>query len=160
LDNSILLNYDSVENLICGDDGHYHLTVPAFYEKQSYSNRRTDFVFDTGAFITVMTRNTAERLRFFGLPTIIADISLNGFVGGCLADIKEIPRLLVGSRFLDGVKVAIPRETTETNILGLNVIEYFKYFIDTENDKIYFAQNPQPNIPAPFRCNGIRLVSK
>jgi predicted aspartyl protease len=133
--------------------------VPTFYKNRDYSNRRTDFIFDTGAFITVITRNTAEKLGFIGLHTIIEDVPLSGFMGGCLSDIKEIPGFLIGGRFLDGVKVAVPRESTDTNILGLNVIEYFKYFVDTENDKIYFSVNPQPNIPDPFRCGEIRIIT-
>jgi predicted aspartyl protease len=107
-----------------------------------------------------LTRNTAERLGFIDLRTIITDVPLNGFMGGCLADIKEIPGLLIGGKLLDGVKAAVPHMITDTNILGLNVIEYFKYFIDTENDKIYFSMNPRPNIPDPFRCAEIRIISK
>jgi hypothetical protein len=29
-------------------------------------------------------------------------------------------------------------------VLGLNVLEYYNYFIDTENDRLYLQENPKP----------------
>jgi hypothetical protein len=45
------------------------------------------------------------------------------------------------------------------NILGLNVIDYFDFFVDAKNDKIYFAQNPRPDIPDSLRCSQVRTIS-
>jgi hypothetical protein len=74
-------------------------------------------------------------------------------------DIKEIPGVIIGGRRLEGVRVAVPHIKTDVNILGLNVIELFKYYVDTEDDMIYFAQNPTPSIPELLQCSKIHLVS-
>jgi len=53
----------------------------------------------------------------------------------------------------------VPHVDTATGILGLNVIENFKFLIDTEKDEIYFSQNPYPEIPEQLRCGKIHLIS-
>ena len=61
---NITHNYDSVENLTYEDDGNYHIHVPVFYERGSFSNDRLDFIFDTGAYITVITKKEAALFGF------------------------------------------------------------------------------------------------
>ena len=148
-------NYESVENLTYQEDGYYHLLVPTFYEYGDNANRIVDFVFDTGAFLTIINRKTAEVLRCMERFTIHAGISLDGFSGSCLADIKEIPGFVIGGRRLESVKVAVPHIDTDMSILGLNVLEQLKYLIDTENDRIYFSTNPKPEIPEALRTGKI-----
>ena len=158
--NSIMSVYDSIEDLAYNDgDGHYHLTVPVLRDYNCYSNVSVDFIFDTGAFLTVLTQESATRLGFVNSFTVQKDVQLSGFTGACLADLKEIPGFIIGGRKLEGVKVAVPHIYTEANILGLNVIEHFKYFIDTENDKVYFAENSKPEIPCLLRARKIFAVS-
>ena len=60
---------------------------------------------------------------------------------------------------MEAVKVAVPHAITDLNILGLNVIELFKYYVDTENDLIYFADNPNPTIEEPLRCGKVHILS-
>lgn len=151
--------YDSVENLTLEEDGHYHLRVPAFYEYDSHANYIVDFVFDTGAFLTVLTRSTATMLGFIDRFTVRPDIPLTGFSGGCRADLKEIPGLIIGGKRLTGVKVAVPHIDTDMDILGLNVLEYFKYFIDTEKDEICFSANPKPEISEYLQVKSILAIS-
>jgi predicted aspartyl protease len=159
--NQITFKYDSAEPLKYEEgDGHYHLHIPTFYVYDRYANDVVDFVFDTGAFLTVVVRKTAALFGFLDAYTIASNIRLNGFSGDCLADIKEIPGFIIGGRRLEGVRVAVPHTKTDMNILGLNVIEHFKYFTDTESDKIYFSENPMPCIPNEFRCNKIYTISK
>ena len=55
MSNVLTLRYDSVENLTYEDDGNYHIRIPTFFEFASFSNERVDFVFDTGAYITVLS---------------------------------------------------------------------------------------------------------
>lgn len=76
-----------------------------------------------------------------------------------MTDIKEIPGFIIGGHRLEGIKVAVPHIETDENILGLNVIELFKFYIDTDNDKIYFARNSQPIIPEPLRCRNIFSIA-
>ena len=151
--------YDSIENLTYETDGHYHLYVPVLYNFDTYANRKVDFVFDTGAFLTVISRETAAEFNFIDRFTIQKNISLAGFSGECLADLKEIPGIIIGGRKLMGVKVAVPHIVTDMDILGLNVIEHFKYFIDTENDKIYFSDNAIYKAPKELGCGRISAIS-
>lgn len=156
---SIVLNFKTVESLSLEADGHYHLSVPIFYDFDSFANNPIDFVFDTGAFLTVITRDAANRLGYLDRFTTQRGITLYGFSGDCLADLKEIPGFTIGGRRIEGAKVAVPYINTDISILGLNVIEYFKYYIDTEHDKIYFSQNPTPEIPELLQAKGIYTIS-
>lgn len=154
----ITIEYESVESLVYKNDGNYHIKLPTFYEFGSYSNNTVDFIFDTGAYMTVIDRKEAALLGYLDSYTIRTDVPLSGFVGGCLADIKEIPGFIIGGHRLEGVKVAVPQISTDANILGLNVIELFKYYVDTEDDKIYFSRNTRPDIPEPLRCKNIYSI--
>jgi predicted aspartyl protease len=135
------------------------MRIPTFYEFGNYNNDRVDFIFDTGAFISVISRKEALIRGFDNSFATHTNVRLAGFSGSCHADILEIPGFVIGGRRLEGVKVAIPYADTDVNILGLNVIELFKYYIDTEKDEIYFAQNPTPSIPKQLYCNKIHLIS-
>ena len=107
---SLQFIYDSKSALTCEDDNHYHLKVFTYYEIESTHGRRIDFIFDTGAFITVLTRQTAIDMGFGDdAYTIETNFKLNGISGFCLADIKEIPGFLIGISRLSGVKVAVPQ---------------------------------------------------
>ena len=159
LDNSLTFNYASAEKLAIGSDGHYHIHLPTFYEFGSFSNERIDYVFDTGAFITVLTRKEAALLGFIDKYTIQTNVPLDGFAGGCLVDVKDIPGMVIGGRRLEGVKVAVPQVNTDINILGLNVIELFNCYLDTENDMVYFSDNPNPTIEKPLRCGKVHVIT-
>ena len=159
LGSSLTFAYASAEELKIKGDGHYHIHVPTFFEFGNFSYKLIDYIFDTGAFITVLTREEAAVLGFANKFTIQKDVPLGGFAGGCLADIKDIPGMVMGGRRLEGVKVAVPRVHIDANILGLNVIELFKFYIDSESDIIYFADNPSPTIEEPLRCGGIHALT-
>ena len=159
LSNSLTFNYAAAERLIIEDDGHYHIQIPTFYEFGNFSNESIDYIFDTGAFITVLTLKVARFLGFADKYTIRANVTMDGFAGSCLTDIKDIPGMVIGGRRLESVKVAVPQVDTDMNILGLNVIELFKYYIDTENDMIYFADNPAPSIDKQLRCGKVHILS-
>ena len=159
MNNQLIFNYDSIENLTYEDDGNYHIRVPMFYEFGSYSNDMIDFIFDTGAYITIISRKAAYLRGFDDSYTVQTNVPLAGFAGGCMTDIKAIPGIIIGNRRLENLKVAVPHLDIDMNILGLNVIELFKFCVDTENDEIYFSHNPQSNIPEPLRCGKIHIIS-
>ena len=159
MNNSLTFNYTAAERLRVKSDGHYHIQIPTFYEFGSFSNESIDYIFDTGAYITVVTRKVAQFLGFIDKYTTQSNVTLDGFAGSCLVDIKDIPGMVIGGRRLEGVKVAVPHVDTDINILGLNVIELFKYYIDTENDMIYFADNPNPSIEEQLRCGRVHVLS-
>ena len=104
------------------------------------------FVFDPGAFITVLMRRTAQKI---GLPlTGKYSANLNGFNKERGADEAEIviaPKIEIGKIILEDVKILVPLEYIEIpEVIGENVLEYFSYTVDRESDNIYFKKNPNP----------------
>jgi len=158
--NIIHFQYDAVENIVYEKiEGHYFLHLPAFFSTDGHANALISFVLDTGAYLTVISRDTATRFGFDKIPPINTNLPLSGFAGGCNADLVEIPGLIVGGRMLEGVKVAIPQEINGINLLGLNILEYFNYLIDSNNSKIYFAMNDNYKIPEILKCAKVRAIS-
>ena len=98
------------------------------------------------------------------LKPINPDITLSGYSGQCDAALFEVPGLVIGGKILEGVKVAIPKksgkgEARNLNILGLNVLEHFKYLLDSTNGKIYFAQNKNYKAYEILKCTNVRTIS-
>jgi len=156
---NIFIEYRAEEHLVFGEDCHYYLDVPVFYNIENYLNERVQFLFDTGAYITIINRATSALFEFDRLPSIIDEFPLTGFAGSCNASVKVIPWMAIGGRLLKGVKVAIPHEVTKHNILGMNVLDYFKYFIDSESNKIFFSDNTKYKMPNELRCFEVLNIS-
>ena len=124
--------------------GHYYLTLRAIYNTsdKEYSEK-IDFILDTGAFITVISRDIAEMFGYDRLPKIPSKIK--GYTGEAPADFVRIPGLKILNTELVEVPVLIPHnKELKQNILGLNVLEYFEYSIETKNDKITISLNTNP----------------
>jgi len=152
--------YNSAIDFKYEADGHRYVKVPIFFEEGSYSNDTVDFVFDTGAYLTVLTQKTARLFGFDKLTPISANIPLTGFADShCEGDLIEIPGMMIGGRLLEGVRVAVPYVSTEDDILGLNVLEHFCFLIDNANDKIYFTDNAVYKAPKELGCGRISAVS-
>ena len=53
-------------------------------------------------------------------------------------------------------------ETGETKqmpeVLGLNILEYYNYYIDSENDKLYLRENPNPRFYTNSLASGKSFV--
>ncbi|MCL2225935.1 MAG: aspartyl protease family protein [Defluviitaleaceae bacterium] len=157
---SEVLTFDSSMTLEYMEDGHRHLMVPVFFSGNSYANDKVDFILDTGAFLTVITTETAKIFGFDKLPPLKKNIPLMGFAGfGINGDLVEISMLL-GNRRLDGVKVAIPYANTTDNILSLNILEHFNYAVDSTNDKIYFSENPTYKAHQELKCGNIFAIQR
>ena len=157
--NCITIEYSAIEKLRYKKDGHYHINIPTFYNKNSYANDRIDFVFDTGAYFTVINKKSALDFGFNLLPPFKTNLPLSGFAGNCEVEIKIIPCIIIGGYMLKNVKVAIPYINTNINILGLNVLENFNYYLDNANDFVYFSLNPAPKIPEELQCGSIELIT-
>ena len=109
----------------------------------STSSDKISFLYDTGAYITVINRYWYEWYGLNKLPRF--ETSLHGYVGLAPGYVFQIPGLMIGQRLLTGVWVFTPTSMDATqNLLGDNVIEYFKPYQDNENDCFYFPDNPQP----------------
>ena len=62
----VKFQYSTVIDYIYDVDGHRHVKVPIFFDKKSYSNYAVDFIFDTGAYLTVFTQkpqNISDLIR-------------------------------------------------------------------------------------------------
>ena len=124
--------------------GHYYVTLRAIYNSSdSKYTEKIDFILDTGAFITVISRDIAELFGYDKLPKIPSKIK--GYTGEAPADFVRIPGLKLLNIELVDVPVLIPyNKELKQNILGLNVLEYFEYSIQTKNDKMYISLNTNP----------------
>jgi predicted aspartyl protease len=151
--------YTSEEALDFDNDYHYHLDVPVLFDRVNHLNKVVQFLLDTGAFITVLSKATSVRLEFDKLPSIVENFPLTGIAGSCNASLKEIPGMVIGGRLLEGVKIAIPHEDTKYNILGMNVLDHFNFLLDAENNKIYFNDNSRYKMPAELKSTAVLNVS-
>ena len=123
-----------------------HILVDAHVIPSVGKPTKIQFVFDSGAYITVLTRLSARRV---GLPiTGEYTANLTGFNKERRSDKAEIvvaPRIEIGKHIVEDVQILVPLEDIEiTEVLGENVLEYFIYTVDHDTDRIYFAKNPNP----------------
>lgn len=142
-----MTNYDYKEwqfSEIEREDGHMVVDVAVYANDVNIS--KIDLVFDTGAYITVVSRETARKARLplgMGIPA-----KLQGFSNEqapIAGELIEVPRIMLGKHFVYDVKVAVPLEDIAVaEVLGENVLEYFNYTVDHEKDVIYFKKNPKP----------------
>ena len=146
-----------------------HLIVLAYpfanSSPRSPAKEPTEFVYDTGAMITMIDLETAEKMNYTSLPVKRA-ATLRGIVPGYSIDVdyKVIAGIKIAGLRLSKVTIAIPNpndpnaENFERSILGQNVLEYFNYYMDTGNDKIYFAKNPNPKpVSEDAKCGVVFL---
>ena len=147
-----------------------HLTLKAYpfpnRIPKAPSKTPVEFIFDTGAMITMIDLGTAKKLNYISLP-VKRTVTLGGIVPGysIVVDYKVIAGIEIAGLRLSKVTVAIPSlsdpnaENFERSILGQNVLEYFNYFMDTGNGLIYFKKNPNPKpISDDAKC-GIVFLS-
>ena len=146
------------------DDGHIYLELPIVCEG-SKNNDTIPFIYDTGAFITVLNRDRYERFGLHELPR--HETALGGYTGGTPGYLFQIPGLRLGVRLLMGVWAFSPKSSElKQNLLGSNVIEYFRPFQDNTHDAIYFPDNltPKPYFSKKHNfslaCNKVLLVGE
>ena len=144
--------------MLFGEDGHYYVFPHIVFNVDINLNRKVRFMLDTGAFITVLTPETAKFVKHENWKMISDSYTLTGFAGSGKAMLKQIPKLVIGDRSLTDVKVAIPYKKIKYNILGMNVLEHFKFLVDTENELIYFDDNPNYKLSELVKSNMVLSV--
>ena len=137
-------------------NGHIQIDVNVF--PSDGIPTKIPVVFDTGAYITVLTRMSARRI---GLPlTGKYTANLTGFNkerGSDEAEIVIVPKVVIGKFMMEDVQILVPLEDIEVaEVIGENVLEYFNYTVDHSSDRIYFAKNPAPK-PYINHAKGIDL---
>jgi len=122
--------------------GHIYLPVQIMCEGRTDSDK-IDFMYDTGAYITVINR---ERYEWFGLNKLPRkSVTMGGYVGSTPGYVFQVPGLVLGNWLLSGVWAFTPlSKDVKQNLLGDNIIEYFRPFQDNLNDCFYFIENPNP----------------
>jgi clan AA aspartic protease (TIGR02281 family) len=137
--------------------GHLYIPISTAFSNSDGSGVELLFILDTGAFMTVISRVRAERFGYDKLPRISSKIK--GFTGEEPADFVRIPSLKILNTLITNVPVLIPHsKVLKHNIIGLNVLEYFNYYINTGNDRMYIDRNPTPRPYDPILACGSILV--
>jgi len=122
--------------------GHVYVDIPIVRDGGTDSDG-ISFMYDTGAYITVINR---EMYEWYGLDKLPRrDATMGGYVGSTPGYIFQVPGMRIGNRLLLGVWAFTPkRKEIKQNLLGDNVIEYFRPFQDNQDDCFYFIDNLQP----------------
>ena len=146
------------------DDGHIHIWVPIVCEG-SADDDSVLFVYDTGAFITVLNYDRYKHFKLYNIPR--HEITLHGYAGETSGYLYKIPGLKIGKRLVKGVWAFTPKSPKlKQNLLGSNVLEYFRPFQDNMHDFIYFPDNFDPK---PFHskkhnislaCEGVLILEE
>ena len=134
---------------------HYYIKIPIILDKESRYNKPISLIVDTGAFVTIINKETANRYKLDLLPIKLRDHPLGGFAGSTKVDLVEVPQIIIGNRTISDVVVAIPQIETTQNILGLNILEYFKFYVDTDENYIYFQDSDTYKIEDIYRCGEV-----
>jgi hypothetical protein len=134
-------------------DGLFTIKLQAVYEGSTYDGTDISFILDTGAYLTVISRSTAIMCGFDKLPKMRA--TLFGFSGGIAADFVRIPGLRLLDRLHTDVPVLIPHDLYRINpdtgekkqlleVLGLNILGYYDFYVDSTSDRLYLKETQQP----------------
>ena len=114
------------------------------------------FIYDTGAYLTVINREVYEWFNLDKLPR--QEAAIGGYAASAEGYIFQIPALVIGGRLLSGVWAFTPkRKDLDQNLLGDNVIEYFRPFQDNQENCFYFVPNLTPD-PYVSPHNGFSLA--
>jgi len=93
---------------------------------------------DTGAFITMMNKKTANRR---GYPVIdVKGCAISGFSQqGLLCDLRKIPVVVFCGYTIKDVIVTTPHydNVEVSKVLGMNVLENFDFAVSLDNKEVY-----------------------
>ena len=107
------------------ESGHIYIWVNIFSSQNDFTRLR--FIYDTGAYITVLARDIA---KLIGLPlTGIHTANLIGFNterGYDEAEIVFVPKIEIGRFIVEEVQILVPlSDIPVPYVIGENVLEYF-----------------------------------
>jgi len=158
----MIVNFDDKSFYVLeSENALLHVTLRAIHENSPNEGTKIRFIFDTGAYLTVISRGTAIKCGFDKLPKTTT--YLFGFGGGLDVDFVRIPGLMVLNKLISNVPVLIPHDEYRKHknekklipdVLGLNVLEYYNYFVDTENGRLYLKENPTPRFYSSTLASG------
>jgi len=129
-----------------------------------YQNRKqpvteVDLLIDTGAFITMLNKKTADAN---GYPIItVQGCAVSGFSQqGLLCDLRKIPVMIFCGFTINDVLIATPHDgnVTVSEVLGMNVLENFDIGFEQTKREIYlnkrtFFVSEKPK----YKCGEVSL---
>lgn len=125
------------------ENGQYRIFLTIFRDTDKSKTGLVDFIYDSGAFITVINKERYETLGLCNLPRVEHYIS--GYTGKAEGYYFQIPWLRIGGEDLPFVWAFSPKSgDLSQNLIGTNVIERFRIFQDNEDDCFYFISNQTP----------------
>jgi hypothetical protein len=125
------------------ENGQYRLYATIFRDVGKTKMGVVDFIYDSGAFLTVINKERYETLGLNSLPRV--EHHINGYTGKADGYFFQMPWLRIGGEDLQYVWVFSPKSgDLKQNLLGTNVIERFRVFQDNEDDCFYFLLNTNP----------------
>ena len=124
-------------------NGHYKLFATIYRDLDKSKKGVIDFIYDSGAFLTVINKERYETLGLNSLPRI--EHYINGYTGKADGFYFQLPLLCIAGEDLPHVWAFSPKSSElSQNLLGTNVIEKFRVFQDNENDSFFFQINNNP----------------
>jgi hypothetical protein len=143
------------------EKGHFYVKLLIVCEG-STDDDFIPFMYDSGAWVSVLSRKYYESYKLNALPW--NSFSMSGYGAGLDESRKvqgflyQIPALKIGVRALADVWAFTPESyDIKENILGGNAIEYFCPFQDNNHDYFYFFDNPNPK-PYIHEASGFSLA--
>ena len=138
------------------DSGHIYVQANVFTSSVRFTS--VSFIVDTGAYITVLSRNRAKQIGLQLTGKYTANFTgFNIERGSDEAEIVIVPKFEIGKHFIEDVSVIVPiDDIVVPAVIGANILEYFNYTVDHDKDRIYFTKNPNPK-PYIDRNRGIDL---
>ncbi|MCL2199971.1 MAG: retroviral-like aspartic protease family protein [Defluviitaleaceae bacterium] len=129
-------------------EGHIFLEIE-FVGYEQPTNDFTKVMLDSGAYLTVISANTAVKFGFDKLPYKTLD--LHGFTGSTPAKLITVPAIKIAGWVITQVNILVPFDKEiKQEVLGQNVLEYFNYDVRHDEDRIYFTKNPSPKPQAKY----------
>jgi len=138
------INFDaSYKSSFRRENGQYRLFLTIIRDIEKTKMGLIDFIYDSGAFLTVINKERYETLGLCELPRV--EHYIYGYTGRAEGYFFQIPWLRVGGQDLPYIWAFSPKSgDLYQNLLGTNVIERFRVFQDNENDCFYFHLNKKP----------------
>jgi len=127
--------------------------------------KMADMVLDTGATYSAFFEDAATK---FELPIDTDNVTrIHGLVTNALAATTTIERLGFGQDYfinknfavLPASKIGIQNEIKSDGIIGMDIIDRYRIFVDVSDSQIYFIPSDLPDFQLPLDMKSIPLFS-
>ena len=131
------------------------------YQNKKRPVNQHDLLIDTGAFINMLNKATAEE-RGYSI-TDVKGCAISGFSqNALLCDLRIIPAVIFCGYVINDVIVATPHfdNVAVSEVLGMNVLENFDFGLNLTNGEIYICKRASFVSEKPkYRSGEVNLLS-